>query len=86
MQQVPEWVIIAAVRYALGRHTYVVSDTADLLRSIWSKLSPTTKVIVLRDIEQHLEDVRNNPRGHIHEMDTKVWKALYEALRRVATV
>lgn len=44
--------IIAAVRYCLGRMTYIVSDCAEWLVSIWPVLDDKTKAIVRRDIDE----------------------------------
>lgn len=44
--------VIAAVRYCLGRSSYIVSDCVDWLISQWSEFDHSTKAIVQRDIEE----------------------------------
>ena len=43
---------LAAVRYCLGRQTYIVSDCADWLIQQWPNFHLSTQVIIKRDIEQ----------------------------------
>lgn len=47
--------IIAAVRYCLGRMTYIVSDCADWLIHIWPALDERTRKVIQRDIEHAFE-------------------------------
>ena len=42
---------LAAVRYCLGRSSYIVGDCADWLITIWPELSVDTRAIIRRDIE-----------------------------------
>lgn len=44
--------VTAAVRYCLGRMTYIVSDCADWLIAIWPTLHDNTRTIIQRDIEE----------------------------------
>lgn len=44
--------IVAAVRYCLGRMTYIVSDCADWLIEIWPALPENTRKIIQRDVEE----------------------------------
>lgn len=48
---VPEWVLINAMRYAMGRMTYVTSDTADLVLALWPTLSDDARNILRQDME-----------------------------------
>jgi len=45
---------ISAVRYALGRRTYIVSDTAWRLRAVWQHLRAGTREVILRDVREAL--------------------------------
>lgn len=49
-ERFPEGLIVSAVRYALGRATYVVSETTQWLREHWSELRPGTRETILRDV------------------------------------
>ena len=42
---------IAAVRYCLGRMTYIVSDCADWLVEQWPNLSENSRAVIKRDVE-----------------------------------
>lgn len=43
---------IAAVRYCLGRTTYIVSDCCDWLVEQWSNIKPSARAVIKRDIEE----------------------------------
>lgn len=45
-------ILIGAVRYALGRRTYVVSDTCRIVRSALHEVSDADRAIIGRDIRQ----------------------------------
>ena len=47
--------VIAAVRYCLGRRSYIVSDCADWLLQVWPALDASAQLIVRRDIEECFE-------------------------------
>lgn len=42
--------LISAVRYALGRRTYIVAATVDEVLRCWPDLSANTRAVILRDI------------------------------------
>ena len=50
-----EQMLIGAVRYALGRMTYIVSDTCNFVAKVKDKLSYQCKDIIIRDIEEEIE-------------------------------
>jgi hypothetical protein len=52
--------VIAAVRYCLGRMSYIVSDCVDWLIQIWPDLSDNTRATILRDVRLEIE--RDNER------------------------
>lgn len=43
---------IAAVRYCLGRMSYIVSDCADWLETQWPNISEHARNIISRDIDE----------------------------------
>ena len=67
---VPDWILISATRYALGRLSYVVSDTAQQLQRVWRSLEPQTRAVIKRDITSHL-----GGRMHVSGVDN-VWRDL----------
>lgn len=50
-----ETILICAVRYALGRMSYIVGDVARYVESKRNTLSSQCKNIIIRDIEEELE-------------------------------
>ena len=43
---------LAAVRYCLGRSSYIVSDCADWLATAWPHIGPGTRKTIQRDVEE----------------------------------
>lgn len=43
---------IAAVRYCLGRMTYIVGECVDWLICVWPNLKPNAQIVIQRDIEE----------------------------------
>lgn len=80
--RIPDWMVVDAVRYALGRATYQVSVTCQWLREQWPSLPESTRQQISRDIEQ--EFVRAEAAGGMIGMacDHREWeriRALYAA-------
>ncbi len=48
----PDWMIIDATRYALGRRTYQVSVTCEWLLANWTEVPEDAREIIQRDIEE----------------------------------
>ena len=71
-----ETILICAVRYALGRMSYIVGDVAKYVKLKRNTLSSQCKNIIIRDIEEELE--RYHSTGQIlgMECDEKTWKNL----------
>ena len=51
-----ELMAIAAVRYCLGRRSYIVGDCVDWLIEVWPELDPKTRNTIRRDIEKAFSD------------------------------
>lgn len=66
-----------AVRYALGRRTYAVSDTVGYVLRVLKLLDDQTIYVMLRDIEEH-ERIGNLG----HECDAAEWMNLKEAIQK----
>jgi len=72
---------LAAVRYCLGRQTYIVSDCCDWLIASWKDLKPSMRDIIKRDIKEEFKRddeyradgiVENLPLGA--NMDREQWE------------
>jgi hypothetical protein len=48
--------VVSALRYALGRHTYVPGAVQDWISLHWDSLDSNTKVVIVRDVFEHLYD------------------------------
>lgn len=70
--QVPDWVIVSAVRYAQGRQTYIVKDTCDLVKSVWKDINPVDQEVILKDLEAEVNSP-HNPQD-IAELWQDVWE------------
>ena len=76
-----EQMLISAVRYALGRSTYIVSDTCRSVTNIKSKLSKECINIIIRDIEFDLELYHRAGNLCGMECDEKEWGELLNVLK-----
>ena len=80
-----ELMVIAAVRYCLGRMSYIVGDCADWLIIVWPELQESTRKTIQRDVEAEftkddyarLERLEHMPLG----MDQD--RAQWERVRRL---
>lgn len=71
-----EHMLISALRYALGRRTYVVEITVDYIIKELPKLSEKCKNIMIEDIEHPLY-------GYGDECDRVDWMRLLDELKKV---
>lgn len=46
--------VVGALRYALGRHTYVPGAVQDWIKTYWDDLDSNTKFVVVRDVFEYL--------------------------------
>ncbi len=58
---------LAAVRYCLGRMSYIVGDCCKWLPSVWPHLKPSMQTIIARDIDEAIRrDTEARARGDEH--------------------
>lgn len=57
--QVPDWVIVSAVRYAQGRTSYIVQDTCNLIKRVWKDINPADQGVILKDLEVEAKSDHN---------------------------
>lgn len=73
---------VAAVRYCLGRRSYIVSDCAAWLCEVWQVLPENTKAITRRDVEDAFksdDDDRERGREFLtlgDDCDRASWKTV----------
>lgn len=70
--------LVSAVRYALGRHTYIVDDTNREVRRVLPELPLATLRNIHRDIKRHMgeDDVEvgyPSPPYHDTNFDFAIW-------------
>lgn len=50
-----DFIAVSAVRYAIGRQTYIVDETCRWLRDAWPVLNPKAQSLIRRDITEAIE-------------------------------
>lgn len=71
---------IAAVRYCLGRMTYIVSDCADWLIAHWPDICQNARIVIQRDVQDaFVEDDDGRRRGESYrrlgmDCDRQQWE------------
>jgi hypothetical protein len=69
---VPEWVLVSACRYALGRSSYVAPETVGLLVERWGVVSAEVRGVIVRDVEEFV-------RGRsVEDFDVGIWVRFLE--------
>lgn len=76
-----EQMLIGAVRYALGRRSYIVGVTAEFVASIKPKLSQQCIDVIIRDIEEGVETYHRLGRTLGAESDERTWVWLSKFLK-----
>lgn len=66
--------LVSAERYALGRRTYIVGWTCEIIKKNMHLLSDKDKKVMIRDLE--------NPISYGDEFDKQEWMLLLKKLRR----
>lgn len=71
---------LCAVRYCIGRMTYIVSDCKEWLYDVWPDLSDRVKALIIRDVEEAFkQDDEDRLDGqkykHLgHDCDRATWE------------
>ena len=71
---------IAAVRYCLGRSSYIVGDCSDWLKDQWDNITPQMQNVIKRDIEEAIKaDDEDRESGSVYkrlgmDMDRREWE------------
>ena len=76
-----EQMLISAVRYALGRQSYIVDDTCRFVASVKDKLSQNCIRIIVRDIEEDLEMYHRAGMTLGMDFDERTWLNLRDLLK-----
>ena len=68
-------IVISALRYALGRRTYITLSTVDFIKEYPEIIDERVKQVMLRDLEDYFED-RKKWEYKDDECDYQVWLSL----------
>lgn len=70
--------LTCAIRYCLGRHTYVVGCAEEWIKKFWGELKEGERAVIRRDIQQQIEMEERPPvvANSITDIDLRVWKNL----------
>lgn len=72
--------IISALRYALGRRTYITQETAEFIMENPNLIDDRVKTVMIRDIDEYF-DRRRTWDYKDDECDYQTWIALYDYLK-----
>lgn len=82
---VDEQMLVSAVRYALGRSTYITSWTAEAVAKAWPDLTLNARAIILRDVQDALDAAAAAGKTVGMDMDHRAWVGLLESVARGTT-
>ena len=75
--------IISALRYALGKRTYITSETAEFIKRYPELIDERVKSVMLRDLEEYFQ--KRESFKFDDECDYNTWKGLYNWLKGLKT-
>lgn len=75
-----EQILICAVRYALGRQSYITGVVADYVAHKRRKLSEQCKAIIVRDIQEEYDFYHRQGQTLGMECDERSWLRLLKLL------
>lgn len=78
-----EQILICAVRYALGRQSYIVGVVADYVNGVKEQISDHCRDILVRDIQEEIEFYHKMGTTCGMDIDERRWQNLLEALKDV---
>ena len=75
--------IISALRYALGRRTYITGETAEFIKRYPELIDERVKDVMLKDLEEYFQ--KRESFKFDDECDFNTWKSLYNWLKGLKT-
>lgn len=75
--------IISALRYSLGRRTYITSETAEFIKRYPELIDERVKSVMLKDLEEYFQ--KRESFKFDDECDYNTWKSLYNWLKGLKT-
>lgn len=77
--------MISALRYALGRKTYITGETVDFIKSYKELIDGRVKSVMLNDLSEYF-NMKSNCYSIDDSCDTATWTSLYEWLKKLNEV
>lgn len=72
-------IVISALRYAIGRRTYITSETANFIINHLEIIDERVKTIMIKDLEEYF-DLRHSKFYNDDDCDYQNWIKLYKFL------
>lgn len=66
-------IVLCAVRYCLGRQTYMPGLVTDWVRRHWGELPVKDRALILRDVEEAVEWHKSDRLSLGHDCDVQTW-------------
>ena len=73
--------IISALRYSLGRRTYITSETVEFIKRYPELIDERVKDVMLKDLEEYFQ--KRESFKFDDECDFNTWKSLYNWLEGI---
>ena len=64
---------VCAIRYSLGRKTYMPSLMTEFIKANWANLDDNTKAVIMKDVRRAIKDDLSGFNSLGHECDRIVW-------------
>ena len=71
-------VAMAAFRYALPRHSYIVGVISDWIVRNWDKFGDDNKILFKKEVKEYLKALDNGPTPTIYALDKQSWSRILE--------
>ena len=68
--------LISSVRYAMGRQTYIVKETCNMVRRYRKHLREQDAMIIVRDVQREIDMVEGMNKTLGADFDHKEWQKL----------
>ena len=73
-------ILLAALRYALTRHSYMPGLVADYITRNWASIPSNTQNLIKRDLQEHLAEHTDGQYDTLNAIDYTTWQNLYTTL------
>lgn len=74
-------IVMCAVRYAMGRRTYMPQLVIDFCKRNWGFIKNGDRLIIMRDVYFEIEHELENPGWLGDKCDSEAWQDFYKWMR-----